>query len=65
MHAEKNGKLSRLPEVPSSFSLSPQRGERARVRGEQKKLLRLLQNSQLTTVVILSAAKNLVFSISY
>jgi hypothetical protein len=28
-----------LPKVPSFFSLSPQRGERARVRGDRKKLL--------------------------
>jgi hypothetical protein len=28
-----------LPKVLSSYPLSPQRGERARVRGEKKKLL--------------------------
>jgi hypothetical protein len=28
-----------LPKVPASFSRSPQRGERARVRGDRKKLL--------------------------
>jgi hypothetical protein len=54
-----------LPKVPASFSLSPQREERARVRGDRKRLLRLLQNSQLTSVVILNAAKNLVFLASY
>jgi hypothetical protein len=35
--------FARGSKVPSSFSLSPP-GERARVRGDRKKLLRLLQN---------------------
>jgi hypothetical protein len=44
------------------YSLSPQRRERVRVRGEKKKLLRLLQNR---LVVILSAAKDLVLHALY
>ncbi len=52
----------RLPRIFSSYPLSLRRGERVRVRGEKNKLLRLLQNSLLTSIVILSGAKNLVFS---
>jgi hypothetical protein len=33
------GKLWRLPKVSSSYPLSPQRGERVRVRGDKKRLL--------------------------
>ena len=53
-------KIERLPKVHCTYPLSLS-GGRVRVKGGEK-LLSLLQNSPLTTIVILSEAKNLVFS---